>query len=307
MADVKSKDVPDPLNGEAFQRWLETKPSEWSVVIAARAALRALPLGWRSKFGTREASDILLPNVRAIAIARLASLIQRRAIDEPFRTAIVRAANASRDGAPPNSSRHAAAAGAAAFGVPIYKKRSPFPAGTVSRYIRSSLAKTATAAAAVKAVAAANSEAAACTGDTATFAATVRQDALDLHAGTSPDRLARAALWPATGVLATEIRHAWRRLVHDLCLIDRSWDVWIDWYENVLGGFPKSPRLSARDNEALEAAAFTDVESPLHPWGGLLPWDDGPGVVNRAIKERLDRLRAAISVSPKASGAMERG
>ena len=75
MAEIpKDGAPPDPRNREAFQQWLGTKPREWSVAIAARAALRVLPLVRTAKFGSEEASAILLPVFRATAIARFAAV-----------------------------------------------------------------------------------------------------------------------------------------------------------------------------------------------------------------------------------------
>jgi hypothetical protein len=100
----RNDEPPDPRNREAFQEWLKTKPREWSVVIAVRAALRVLPLARTAKFGSEEASATLLPVFRATAIARFAAVYPNRAIEGPAAATAARAARAA-----------AAAATAAAF------------------------------------------------------------------------------------------------------------------------------------------------------------------------------------------------
>lgn len=52
------------------------------------------------------------------------------------------------------------------------------------------------------------------------------------------------------------------------------WQVWIDWYEDVLAG---------RWRGEAHAAAFTDLP-------GELPWDEGPEAVNSEIAKRLEAL-----------------
>jgi hypothetical protein len=59
---------PDPRDQAAFERWLSTKPRSWLIVIAVRAALRALPL--------KRVDKNLLGVLRGLANLRFAAMYQ---------------------------------------------------------------------------------------------------------------------------------------------------------------------------------------------------------------------------------------
>jgi hypothetical protein len=104
----KSEDPPDPRDSKALGDWLANQPTEWSVTIAARAALRVLPLD------TRDIDDrlaIVLPVFRATAIARFAAKY-------PNRAAVVSAATYA---SVASASASAAAASAASVVASAYR------------------------------------------------------------------------------------------------------------------------------------------------------------------------------------------
>jgi hypothetical protein len=70
----KGNGPPDPREIDAFRKWLGRQPREWSVTIAARAALRVLPLVGRAD----NLSDVVLPAFRARACARFAANLRDR-------------------------------------------------------------------------------------------------------------------------------------------------------------------------------------------------------------------------------------
>ena len=225
-----------PSDLEAFQQWLGTKPREWSVVIAARAALRVLPLARTAKFGSEEARTTLLRVFRATAIARFAAVYPNRTIE-----ALV-AARAATARAPVYVTNAAAAAAADALAAAIFARAAADIA------VRFAADATFAADAAFEAYTA------------------IRRDALDLVVGDiPPDRLARAPLWQLseTGVALppADMFGMWVELRSDLLRLDEHWQAWIDWYEDVIAGSPPSPARS----EAWEAA-FTDVQHPSYPW-----------------------------------------
>jgi len=269
---------PDPRDHDAFRRWLETKPREWSVVIAARAALRVLPL-----VRTTKASATLLPVFRATAIARFAAVYPNRGIEAAdaaraaayaFRAyALADAADAARAAAD-----NAARAAASAFDTADVARAaaSAFDAASVAARAASVAARAASAAA------------------YAAVTTTTRQDALALKNRAPAERLARTALWqPGEGMEAyrNSFEPRWTGLRSDLISLGKHWKVWTDWYDELLGG-----SLPSLENSEAWEAAFTDVQHPSDPWEGPLPWDDGPEAVNLAIKARLDKLQASAAL-----------
>ncbi|MGO9007754.1 MAG: hypothetical protein ACLQIQ_10480 [Beijerinckiaceae bacterium] len=62
----------DPNNREELEAWLRTQPREVSIVLAARTALRVLPIVWTARQKDRYAdigADTLLQAFRAIVVA----------------------------------------------------------------------------------------------------------------------------------------------------------------------------------------------------------------------------------------------
>jgi hypothetical protein len=104
----------------------------------------------------------------------------------------------------------------------------------------------------------------------------VRQDALDLRNGISPQRLARAPLWRAVeGGVLSRVQTGWWQLASMLRGIGNNWEVWVEWYDYVLEGSPPAPERT----DAWEAA-FVGSRNPL-------PWQAGPKSVNAEIAGRL--------------------
>lgn len=269
---------PDPHNREAFETWLRSKPRNWSLVIAARAALRVLPVVRWGKLHEAEVTAVVFPIYRAIAIARFAAFSPNCEFDTA-----AKAAHDAVDGA------RVGHAGYSADGA----RAAAYAAYTADAAAAAALAaySAANAEAGVSEVGlfTAGSELVAAEAARFTFvAAAVRKDALKLKSGMPPTRLAHEPLWePDDDLVFPTAYHSrrWIGLQGDLRRVGRHWQVWIDWYEEVLAGSPPSPPR----NEEWDAA-FTDVPGPL-------PWDDGPKAVNLAIKARLDALQAAESSS----------
>jgi hypothetical protein len=259
---------PDPKNRQAFREWLAKQPREWSVTIAARAALRVLPL----LQGADNVAALVFPVFpatvlsvfRATAIARFAAKYPNRAID-----AYAAAATAARAAA--DAARTADAAYAAA--------------------------RTAAAAAAYAAADAADAASA--------YAATAAQhDAQRLHDGVlTAEKLARDPLWPIPA--PAEFTDAWQRLSAKLLTLGPHWRVWTNWYENVALHEPHRGISEAEDAaytdipgklpwDAGAEAVNTEIARRLAELRGSesseipeLPWDAGAEAVNTEIARRL--------------------
>lgn len=246
----KDTPPPDPSDRRPFRDWLAGRPRRWSIVMAARAALRALPL---TKINDEQIPTIMLQMFRAAAVLRLATIHRKKKFMVPARDAseaAYDAYNASRTAKSEDSASRAITA--AVFSV----KQS-----NISNALDDAADAIASAAAAY-----------------APSAAATREEARQLNDKTQTiERLAATPLWPhhaPAKIGPVGIEDSWRLLVVKLRSLGSNWSIWIKWYEDVLYGMSRS--------EA-EVVAFTDVSSKL-------PWDDGAEAVNTEIKRRLERL-----------------
>ena len=297
----------DDLDRKAIQRWLEDMHlqgrSEVAETVAARAALRALPL---LAIDLRNRSEAHKDNLHALILAvfRIAAL-PWVAIKFPTSRSRLRlgvasavfaghaaenaasfsadyshdfsndfstgidvsfATQAAGDAArSPTLAVHSAAALAARSAIVVARSLSDASGAESAR----------DAAAAVDIAAAAFSMAA---GDDVTALRSIAADVGALDSGRSAHEIAGWPLWPSmldgtpqwTSV-------AWQDLKAALLSADGDWDVWIDWYEARLAGERRRPPI-----EALEIARATIADEI---------WKQGPAMVNAEIRRLIEEHR----------------
>ena len=271
--------VPDPEDRKSFENWLSKSQPAWAIVIAARAALRVLPLAPPRPLSAQSAKIILLPVFRATSVARFAAMFPGRDID----LAANEAANVAIDAAAANDAGYTAASASWAADAVAAAASCAFAchadAGKFS-YAADAVTYACSAAAVVAAVAA---------------AARTDAEGLALERWT-PERLAHKALWPARPhLLPPRIGGAWQGVSAELRQLGSHWQVWVDWYDEVLAGSPEGYERS----EPWEAA-FTDVN-------GSLLWRRGAEWVNAEIGRRLevvsrDSIKLTSSIASDESG-----
>ncbi|WP_400767451.1 hypothetical protein [Methylosinus sporium] len=207
------EEQPRISNSGSLRRWFEAQPPDRQEpaagVIAARAALRVLPLTARRaqelkalEFG-QEALAIFWPN----AVARVA-------IKYPARTNGLRAADVAKYAADP-------AASFAAHAV-------DFTAVTDNIYAATAAAEAAASAAAYY------------HNNGAAIWRSISGDVTALEAGRSPIELAGDPLWSQSGA-PTWVKQRWW-LLRDL-LAETHWRPWFDWYERRLDGVELSEEI----------------------------------------------------------------
>lgn len=277
---------------EDTERWLSARSYEAAVVIATRAALRAVPAlsselvqdglrGYRFEY----ASQIALPTFRGLAICSTVAKfpilgIQLRPHAASAVTACAKAAPNARDSSDyiyaarnnySRSPRVGASAAIDAVGSAARTVRAAYASG------RNNDGKSLYSHAARAVVAA---------GTYVNRAShLVAEDAQLLSNGTSPALLANRPVW---GESSSEwMRKPWTNLKQAMLSSSGHWEVWVDWYEAVLQGWPL--------NAALEQAKC-EIDDEI--------WNRSPGEVNYHIYSLVKKF-SDISRSSSSNVALE--
>lgn len=241
---------------ESLEAWLRTQPREVSVIIAARAALRVLPMAVSAisnRGGALEARELAVLTAalfRATALARFAGKYPTR--DKEIRAASGAAATYVKDTA-----------------LAVCATPSSYYIAAASYAINASAADLPAATGAL-----ATARAAEARGDNTIIAglwATILVDVAFLRAGGSARELAEERLWPR-GVTPAWAEDLWNRLYAALHEVD-GWGVWTQWYEDLLKGGPVPEEIEL-------------VYATVPPE----KWDEGPPAANAWIAEQLAKL-----------------
>ncbi|WP_422039068.1 P-loop NTPase fold protein [Roseibium sp.] len=252
-----------------LEGWLNERPVDVALVIAARSAQRVAPMLAGLFNNKLEAPDsILLPLFRAMALPLAAARYPARSNEmwAATSTAATRAAAASGAFTTADAARAAAdAATAAAVSADAFAAFA-----TAADDAFAAFAAVATAANRASADAAATATAAAATASTASVSA-LEADLDHIESTVSSFGLAETPLWPDNQI-PDEVYKEWENLKSRLLSLGRDWEVWTGWYEDRLSGRPAQ-------NVALEVASVTLPEAM---------WAEGPALVNSTIRELTD-------------------
>lgn len=249
--------VPDFSNSLETTNWLLHQSREVRIALAARAALRVVPvldvaLGPRGGQAEKAAGRIMLPVFRAAAVPWVVA-------NYPLHSTNLRDAAAAATGAAEvtaasvydvAAARASASAAARASATCVYAVRDSDPPSAYHA------------------------------ADTCHYAALAVPTAIDTAAdaevlglGIAPAVVARRPLWLTH--MPAGVDDNWQRLAWTLLEAKQDWEVWTEWYEGRLEGRPA--------NEALEVARVMIADAM---------WHQGPGVVNSEIKRLIDQHRA---------------
>jgi hypothetical protein len=253
-----------------LRAWLKNQPQEVSIAFFARAAQRVLPLLERGRGGRYNKGDffsaIVLPVFRMTSLMWFAAQYPNQAAHLHFNAAAFATANANAVDNLPSTDANATfdAVNAARFGFKAafgdFDATSAFDA-----------ASSATAWAADPAT----YDAAAAR---APFWSAVSFDATQVKKGKAGSKIAHLPLWP-NGPPSWPYRQPekfktlWEAMKRTLNSAKEDWDVWITWYED---------RLQGRVREEAHELAYVEIDEGL--------WNQGPAVVNAAIKKRIEEL-----------------
>ncbi len=270
--DVAKRDL-EFRDSDALEEWLQRQPREVSVIIAARAALRVLPVAASefSTLGARQFGELISTVFRATALAWVAAKYPARAEALSSRSAAVAASTvayaATRDNSPARASFAAVNAAQAADAT-----------------------NTAFAHSAAFVTYIANTTAAAWEA--------LSRDVGFLSQGGAVAALADRPLWPDG--TPTESSLLWAKLAvklpvdHNWGIASNSdsnhagdfvvlppgehWEVWTRWYDERLAGAPAH-------GDAYELV-FATIPKEV--------WKEGPAAANRWIKEHLPKSPPTI-------------
>ena len=247
--------MPTITDEDSLKAWLDSRPAEDARLIAARAALRALPgLAWLFRSDRITAPfAIILPVFRAIAVASVAAKMptQRQQVQEAARSAASTAlsahsAHSARSAA--DSARSAADSAYSARSAALSARSAALSA--YSAHSAALSARSTAASAAWKAV---------------------EQDAVGLEDGMAHGAFMTVPLWHEAGP-PEGLAEAWPELRDRLLAEDPLWHVWTDWVQDQLAGRTMI--------EALE------VKKALIPDED---WEKGPAHVNAIIAGLIEK------------------
>ncbi len=258
-------------NREELEAWLGSKGRDAASPIAARAALRVLPLvvEFSSEDWEARSATIVLPMFRAIATSWFVGRWPKQEL-VGLRSAIARSARFAADSA-------AFASVSAASTV-----RSTASAAESAASAADSAASAARTAAdsSVRYPADSAIRSASLSVELSVSWQEIFADADRLDEAQASRDLMRFPLWSGGAPLGL-LADRWRTLKHALLALDTNWQVWTDWYDDRLRGFDNSG--SRPLIEGLERARV------------LIPnedWDKGPKHVNALIAELEAENRA---------------
>ncbi|MEM6357533.1 MAG: hypothetical protein AAF844_17865 [Pseudomonadota bacterium] len=247
---------PPKIEGRvSLEAWLRRRPRADALIIATRAALRAMPLIAEAKRLDDWPAAIVLPVLRAIASPWLASLgVSHRDAARAARAATVAATVCANSAAIARATAASAGASAAAYAA---------SATATAAAARAAADAARDAARATRAAAPADAGRAA-----AALWAAVESDAAALMSG---DRLSGKKLWhdeqPPPAIAHT------LKTLRQLLEEKGEWDVWLSWYQARLDGHDPRPALTFE----CAVAALTEDD-----------WSQGPAEVNAKLKAALE-------------------
>lgn len=233
---------------------LAGRPREVAVAIAARAALRMLP--HIADYVEQAPADLAVPLAlsmfRAVAVAQVSS------------TSLTRGAQVRRPARSAANAVHSARA--AAVGGPVLI-RAPTAQAAIAAANAAAAAARATRAAALAAAAALDTARAAAD---AAVRRTIHADISVLDTGGTAPGLKRLPLW-ADGAPAA-FRRNWADLKQTLLSLGDNWQVWTDWYDDILRGADHPDSRPLIEELELARVLIPDAD-----------WEKGPNHVNALI------------------------
>jgi hypothetical protein len=258
---------------EGLERRLKKEPREVAITIAARAALRVLPL---THF--REVS--IQATFRCVSVSRLSALVPNRdtraaarAAAAPYIPATDAAARAAARAAADNAYACAAFAAAATDAAAAAARAASAAARAAYAYADTTYA-----------AARATARAAAQTAYANVIWESANNDLVLMQGRLVGDAFA-VALWPERSRAVDWHSHAWHRFRAALLEYGPHWQVWIDWYEDILNG--RAPwGLPRESGNKISLDFLTWPEEK---------WQRDPDEINAEIAALIEAERARLA------------